>query len=202
MDDTEPRAKRSRFDQTEPEPRRSRFDRRSRSPPARKPDSGRDRDRSPLSRSRDTPADSKSPPIDPAAAAGKLSSEAPGAFSGRVMLTTSHSCGRRPDQCAAPGPQGHPARRCSPGSIKLRFEQQCCVWPRCRRNQPRGVHLRRRLHQGYRGQRLAQQIPPDEGLDSENGNYSLVVTLIRHQLLAMASMAALHDFLCGIVLLT
>ncbi|KAI0137400.1 KH domain protein [Xylariales sp. AK1849] len=44
MEDTERRtAKRSRFDQTEPEPRRSRFDRRSRSPPARKPDSGRDR---------------------------------------------------------------------------------------------------------------------------------------------------------------
>jgi hypothetical protein len=77
MDDTERRAKRSRFDQTEPEPRRSRFDRRSRSPPARKPDSGRDRERSPLSRSRDTPADSKSPPIDPAAAAGKLPSKPP-----------------------------------------------------------------------------------------------------------------------------
>ena len=74
MDDTERRSvKRSRFDQTEPEPRRSRFDRRSRSPPARKPDSGRDRERSPLSRPRDTPADSKSPPVDPAAAAGKLS---------------------------------------------------------------------------------------------------------------------------------
>ncbi|KAK4033082.1 putative kh domain-protein [Parachaetomium inaequale] len=72
MDDAERRSvKRSRFDQTEPEPRRSRFDRRSRSPPARKPDSGRDRDRerSPLSRPRDTPADSKSPPVDPAAAA-------------------------------------------------------------------------------------------------------------------------------------
>ncbi|KAL1842987.1 hypothetical protein VTJ49DRAFT_3464 [Mycothermus thermophilus] len=70
MDDAERRtAKRSRFDQTEPEPRRSRFDRRSRSPPARKPDSDRDRERSPLSRPRDTPADSKSPPVDPAAAA-------------------------------------------------------------------------------------------------------------------------------------
>ncbi|KAK4154132.1 putative kh domain-protein [Chaetomidium leptoderma] len=69
MDDAERRsAKRSRFDQTEPEPRRSRFDRRSRSPPARKPDAGRDRERSPLARSRDTPADSKSPPVDAAAA--------------------------------------------------------------------------------------------------------------------------------------
>ncbi|KAK3293367.1 uncharacterized protein B0H64DRAFT_363915 [Chaetomium fimeti] len=70
MDDTDGRsAKRSRFDRTEPEPRRSRFDRRSRSPPPRKPDSGRDRERSPLSRPRDVPADSKSPPVDPAAAA-------------------------------------------------------------------------------------------------------------------------------------
>ncbi|KAL2257637.1 hypothetical protein VTK26DRAFT_9369 [Humicola hyalothermophila] len=71
MDDSERRsAKRSRFDQTEPEVRRSRFDRRSRSPPARKPDSNRDRDRSPISRSRDSaPSDSKSPPVDPAAAA-------------------------------------------------------------------------------------------------------------------------------------
>ncbi|KAL2160257.1 hypothetical protein VTH06DRAFT_1430 [Thermothelomyces fergusii] len=70
MDETERRnVKRSRFDQTEPEPRRSRFDRRSRSPPARKPDSGRDRERSPLSKPRDAPTDSKSPPVDPAAAA-------------------------------------------------------------------------------------------------------------------------------------
>lgn len=66
MDDTERRtAKRSRFDQTEPEPRRSRFDRRSRSPPARKPDSARER--SPLNN------DSKSPDpkrnVDAAAAA-------------------------------------------------------------------------------------------------------------------------------------
>ncbi|KAK7752328.1 hypothetical protein SLS62_005664 [Diatrype stigma] len=44
MDDTDRRtAKRSRFDQTEPEPRRSRFDRRSRSPPARKSESARER---------------------------------------------------------------------------------------------------------------------------------------------------------------
>lgn len=81
MDDAERRsAKRSRFDQTEPEPRRSRFDRRSRSPPARKPDSGRDRERSPISGSRDSaPADSKpkSPPVDPAAAAGELASAQP-----------------------------------------------------------------------------------------------------------------------------
>ncbi len=78
MDDSERRStKRSRFDQTEPEPRRSRFDRRSRSPPARKPDSGHDRERSPLSRPRDDPADSKSPPVDPAAAAGKPPSRAP-----------------------------------------------------------------------------------------------------------------------------
>ncbi|KAK4238911.1 putative kh domain-protein [Achaetomium macrosporum] len=70
MDDAERRsAKRSRFDQTEPEPRRSRFDRRSRSPPARKPESQHDRERSPLSRPRDTPSMSKSPPVDPAAAA-------------------------------------------------------------------------------------------------------------------------------------
>ncbi|KAJ4307099.1 hypothetical protein N0V88_000475 [Collariella sp. IMI 366227] len=70
MDDSERRsAKRSRFDQTSPEPRRSRFDRRSRSPPARKHDSGRDRERSPIARPRDAPADSKSPPVDPAAAA-------------------------------------------------------------------------------------------------------------------------------------
>ena len=74
MDDAERRsAKRSRFDQTEPEPKRvSRFDRRSRSPPARKPDSGRDRDRSPLSKPRDsTTPDSTKPTVDPAAAAGK-----------------------------------------------------------------------------------------------------------------------------------
>ncbi|AEO71625.1 uncharacterized protein THITE_2171661, partial [Thermothielavioides terrestris NRRL 8126] len=70
MDDAERRgAKRSRFDQTEPEPRRSRFDRRSRSPPARKPDSNRDRERSPLSRPQDSPSASKSPSVDPAAAA-------------------------------------------------------------------------------------------------------------------------------------
>ncbi|KAL2015737.1 hypothetical protein VTK56DRAFT_4884 [Thermocarpiscus australiensis] len=72
MDDAERRsAKRSRFDQTEPEPRRaSRFDRRSRSPPAHKSESGRDRERSPISRPRDsTPAGSKSPSVDPAAAA-------------------------------------------------------------------------------------------------------------------------------------
>ncbi|VBB77287.1 Putative protein of unknown function [Podospora comata] len=61
--------KRSRFDQTEPEPRRpSRFDRRSRSPPGRKPDSDRERERSPLSRPRDAPTGPKSP-VDPAAAA-------------------------------------------------------------------------------------------------------------------------------------
>ncbi|KAK4171764.1 hypothetical protein QBC36DRAFT_88104 [Triangularia setosa] len=62
--------KRSRFDQTEPEPRRhSRFDRRSRSPPpVRKPDSDRERERSPLSRPLDAPTGPKSP-VDPAAAA-------------------------------------------------------------------------------------------------------------------------------------
>ncbi|KAG7294262.1 hypothetical protein NEMBOFW57_004332 [Staphylotrichum longicolle] len=88
MDDAERRsAKRSRFDQTEPEPRRSRFDRRSRSPPARKPDSGRDRERSPLSRPRDTPTDSKSPPVDPAAAAGKLPvARLPASFYGHPLL--------------------------------------------------------------------------------------------------------------------
>lgn len=88
MDDAERRsAKRSRFDQTEPEPRRSRFDRRSRSPPARKPDSGRDRERSPLSRPRDTPTDSKSPPVDPAAAAGKLPvARSPASFHGHPLL--------------------------------------------------------------------------------------------------------------------
>nr|pir hypothetical protein B1D1.50 [imported] - Neurospora crassa [Neurospora crassa] len=72
MDDAERRsAKRSRFDQTEPEPKRvSRFDRRSRSPPARKSDSGRDRDRSPLSKPRDSATpDSTKPAVDPAAAA-------------------------------------------------------------------------------------------------------------------------------------
>ncbi|KAA8631352.1 hypothetical protein SMACR_12073 [Sordaria macrospora] len=72
MDDAERRsAKRSRFDQTEPESKRvSRFDRRSRSPPVRKPDSGRDRDRSPLSKPRDsTTPDSTKPTVDPAAAA-------------------------------------------------------------------------------------------------------------------------------------
>ncbi|KAK3493140.1 hypothetical protein B0T13DRAFT_42788 [Neurospora crassa] len=72
MDDAERRsAKRSRFDQTEPEPKRvSRFDRRSRSPPARKSDSGRDRDRSPLSKPRDsTTPDITKPAVDPAAAA-------------------------------------------------------------------------------------------------------------------------------------
>ncbi|KAI1745481.1 hypothetical protein F4680DRAFT_402335 [Xylaria scruposa] len=69
MDDTERRtAKRSRFDQTEPEPRRSRFDRRSRSPPARKPDSTRDR--SPLNRGADSATpEAKKNPVDAAAAA-------------------------------------------------------------------------------------------------------------------------------------
>ncbi|KAI0181943.1 hypothetical protein GGR52DRAFT_568151 [Hypoxylon sp. FL1284] len=69
MDDTERRtAKRSRFDQTEPEPRRSRFDRRSRSPPARKSDHGRDR--SPLARDGESSTpDLKKSPVDPAAAA-------------------------------------------------------------------------------------------------------------------------------------
>ncbi|KAM7218782.1 putative kh domain containing protein [Rhypophila decipiens] len=68
MDDTERRtAKRSRFDQTEPEPRRaSRFDRRSRSPPRR---SEAGRDRSPLSRPRDSTTPDVKSPIDPAAAA-------------------------------------------------------------------------------------------------------------------------------------
>lgn len=73
MDDTERRtAKRSRFDQKEPEPRKvSRFDRRSRSPPARNDDSSA-RDRSPLSRDRDTDGSpATKSPIDPAAAAGK-----------------------------------------------------------------------------------------------------------------------------------
>lgn len=91
MDDTERRsAKRSRFDQTEPEPRRSRFDRRSRSPPARKPDSGRERDRSPLSKPRDDPTDSKSPPVDPAAAAGEFTVFAP-------LPASRWAAGRAPD---------------------------------------------------------------------------------------------------------
>lgn len=70
MDDTERRtAKRSRFDQTEPEPRRtSRFDRRSRSPPRR---SEAGRDRSPLSRPRDSTTPDVKSPIDPVAAAGE-----------------------------------------------------------------------------------------------------------------------------------
>ncbi|ORY63998.1 uncharacterized protein BCR38DRAFT_433663 [Pseudomassariella vexata] len=69
MDDAERRtAKRSRFDQTEPEPRRSRFDRRSRSPPARKSESGRDR--SPLVKDADSSADAKrASNVDAAAAA-------------------------------------------------------------------------------------------------------------------------------------
>ncbi|KAI0376154.1 hypothetical protein F5Y04DRAFT_273940 [Hypomontagnella monticulosa] len=69
MDDTERRtAKRSRFDQTEPEPRRSRFDRRSRSPPAKRPDHGRDR--SPIGKDGEsTTPDLKKSPVDPAAAA-------------------------------------------------------------------------------------------------------------------------------------
>ncbi|KAI1499804.1 hypothetical protein F5X99DRAFT_419690 [Biscogniauxia marginata] len=70
MDDTERRtAKRSRFDQTEPEPRRSRFDRRSRSPPAKKLDSGRDR--SPVGRDAGSATpDTKKGSVDAAAAAG------------------------------------------------------------------------------------------------------------------------------------
>ncbi|KAH8677491.1 hypothetical protein BX600DRAFT_449971 [Xylariales sp. PMI_506] len=70
MDDSERRTtKRSRFDQTEPEPRRSRFDRRSRSPPARKPDSGRDR--SPLDDIANSPApeSKRASNVDAAAAA-------------------------------------------------------------------------------------------------------------------------------------
>ncbi|KAI2632406.1 hypothetical protein GGR54DRAFT_627748 [Hypoxylon sp. NC1633] len=68
MDDTERRtAKRSRFDQTEPEPRRSRFDRRSRSPPAKRSEHGRDR--SPLGKDGDRPSSSLKSPVDPAAAA-------------------------------------------------------------------------------------------------------------------------------------
>lgn len=72
MDDSERRsAKRSRFDQTEPEPRRaSRFDRRSRSPPSHrseKHDAGRDR--SPLSKGRDSSTPDVKSPVDPAAAA-------------------------------------------------------------------------------------------------------------------------------------
>jgi hypothetical protein len=72
MDETERRtAKRSRFDQTEPEPRRSRFDRRSRSPPAKKAELGRDR--SPLNKDFNSPVpDVKRPSaVDAAAAAGK-----------------------------------------------------------------------------------------------------------------------------------
>ncbi|OTB05413.1 hypothetical protein M426DRAFT_57028 [Hypoxylon sp. CI-4A] len=69
MDDTERRsAKRSRFDQTEPEPRRSRFDRRSRSPPAKRSEHGRDRSPLPKDGERGTPELKKSP-VDPAAAA-------------------------------------------------------------------------------------------------------------------------------------
>nr|AAL26321.1 hypothetical protein [Pyricularia grisea] len=71
MADAEPRPKRSRFDQTEPEPRRtSRFDRRSRSPPSRKSEPGRDR--SPLPRADDEAKKSEEPStaaLDPAAAA-------------------------------------------------------------------------------------------------------------------------------------
>lgn len=71
MADAEPRPKRSRFDQTEPEPRRtSRFDRRSRSPPSRKAEPGRDR--SPLPRADDESKEGQEPPaaaMDPAAAA-------------------------------------------------------------------------------------------------------------------------------------
>ncbi|KAI1479467.1 KH domain protein [Daldinia eschscholtzii] len=72
MDDTERRtAKRSRFDQTEPEPRRSRFDRRSRSPPAKRSEHGRDgRERSPLGKDGENNTNSsKKSPVDPAAAA-------------------------------------------------------------------------------------------------------------------------------------
>ncbi|PGH27493.1 hypothetical protein AJ80_00734 [Polytolypa hystricis UAMH7299] len=70
MEDSERRAKRSRFDQTEPEPRRaSRFDRRSRSPSSRQTDSARER--SPLSKERQSPGSDgrRSAPIDPATAA-------------------------------------------------------------------------------------------------------------------------------------
>lgn len=78
MDDSERRVKRSRFDQTEPEPRRSRFDRRSRSPPARKADSGPGRDRSPLSRGPegDGAETKRSSAVDAAAAAGWFSTVA------------------------------------------------------------------------------------------------------------------------------
>lgn len=79
MEDTERRAKRSRFDQTEPEPKRvSRFDRRSRSPPAKKHDAGRDR--SPISRPRDSATPDAKSPVDPAAAAGKLARASSGDF--------------------------------------------------------------------------------------------------------------------------
>ncbi|KAB5528176.1 hypothetical protein GE09DRAFT_1178036 [Coniochaeta sp. 2T2.1] len=69
IEDDQGRRKRSRFDQTEPEPKRvSRFDRRSRSPPAKKHDSGRDR--SPISSmGRDSATPDVKSPVDPAAAA-------------------------------------------------------------------------------------------------------------------------------------
>lgn len=82
MADSEPRAKRSRFDQTEPEPRRSRFDRRSRSPSARKSDSTRER--SPLSR------DTKSPAVDDKDKAG---SHDPTAAAGECFPASSSRCG-------------------------------------------------------------------------------------------------------------
>lgn len=71
MEDSERRSvKRSRFDQTEPEPKRaSRFDRRSRSPPRRQETA---RERSPLSKARNSSTPDSKSPLDPAAAAGTL----------------------------------------------------------------------------------------------------------------------------------
>lgn len=72
-DDERKVSKRSRFDQTEPDVKRtSRFDRRSRSPTSRTSETRRSR--SPLAPK--TPfspgAEDRKPPLDPAAAAGKL----------------------------------------------------------------------------------------------------------------------------------
>lgn len=118
MDDTERRtAKRSRFDQTEPEPKRtSRFDRRSRSPPPQRPLDSR-RSRSPIGRGSSSPATdaAKKAGLDPAAAAGMLSSELHVA----TKVDRESSCCGRQNKCPNPGQERHPTCRRSPDSIGM-----------------------------------------------------------------------------------
>ncbi|KAK8039119.1 hypothetical protein PG993_007530 [Apiospora rasikravindrae] len=106
MEDSERRVKRSRFDQTEPEPRRSRFDRRSRSPPARKADSGLGRDRSPLGDGADT---KRSSAVDAAAAAAAAAAKINASIQAKKGIQHVDVPPIKSTSSESPGPKSTPA---------------------------------------------------------------------------------------------